>query len=206
MVAPITCPSCGQPAGDGRFCRICHHGLLPGQAELQLASIGQRIGTYFLDLLISIFTLIIGWLIWLAIVAPKGQTPGMSLLKVRCVDETGTTVSAGTMWLRQLVYAGLVYFLANLIIGVASLVGYVWAFWDKDRQTLHDKMARTFVVDGAPETAPVISAAAPTAQALPSRQEAALKQRIEELQRLKEEGVLTEEEFERKRKEAVENL
>lgn len=206
MVATITCPSCGQPAGDGRFCRMCHHGLLAGQTELMLASIGQRIGTYFLDVLISIFTLIIGWLIWLAIVAPKGQTPGMSLLKVRCVDEAGVTVSAGTMWLRQLVYAGLVYFLANLVIGVASLVGYCWAFWDKDRQTLHDKMARTFVVDGAPETAPVISPAAPMAQPPASRQSVALMQRIEELQRLKEEGVLTEEEFEKKRKEAVEKL
>ena len=67
-------------------------------------------------------------------------------------------------------------------------------------------MARTFVVDGAPETAPAISIAAPTAQPHPSRQSVALKQRIEELQRLKEEGVLTEEEFEKKRKEAVENL
>jgi uncharacterized RDD family membrane protein YckC len=130
--------------------------LLAGQTELELASIGQRIGTYFLDLLIGIFTLIIGWLIWFAIVAPKGQTPGMSIVKVRCVDETGVTASPGQMWLRQLVYQGLVYFLAGIIIPFASLVGYCWAFWDKDRQTLHDKMARTFVVDGAPETAPAI--------------------------------------------------
>jgi uncharacterized RDD family membrane protein YckC len=207
MVAMITCPSCGQPAGDGRFCRICNHGLLPGQAELKLASIGQRIGTYFLDMLISIFTLIIGWLIWLAIVAPKGQTPGMSILRIRCVDETGTTVTAGTMWLRQLVYVGLVYTLIGFFTsGIGGILGYCWAFWDKDRQTLHDKMAGTFVVDGAPDTEPVISAAAPTAQPPPSRQSVALKQRIEELQRLKEEGILTEEEFEKKRKEAVENL
>jgi uncharacterized RDD family membrane protein YckC len=206
MVAPITCPTCGQPAGDGRFCRICNHGLLPGQTGLKLASIGQRIGTFFLDSLIGTFTLFIGWLIWFAIVAPKGQTPGMSLLKIRCVNETGATAGAGKMWLRELVYALLVYVLVSSFIGIAWLVGYAWAFWDKDRQTLHDKMAGTFVVDGAPETAPVISAAVPTAQALPSRQSVALKQRIEELQRLKEEGVLTEEEFERKRKEAVENL
>lgn len=206
MVAPITCPTCNQPAGDGRFCRTCHRGLLAGQTELELASIGQRIGTYFLDLLIGIFTLIIGWLIWFAIVAPKGQTPGMSIVKVRCVDETGVTASPGQMWLRQLVYQGLVYFLAGIIIPFASLVGYCWAFWDKDRQTLHDKMGGTFVVDGAPETAPAISVAAPTTQPPPSRQSVALKQRIEELRRLKEEGILTEEEFEKKRKEAVENL
>ena len=207
MVAPITCPTCNQPAGDGRFCRTCYRGLLAGQTELELASIGQRIGTYFLDLLIGTFTLIIGWLIWFAIVAPKGQTPGMSIVKVRCVDETGATASAGTMWLRQLVYQGLIYALAGAFTsGVAGLIGYCWAFWDKDRQTLHDKMARTFVVDGSPETAPTISVAAPTTQPPPSRQSVALKQRIEELQRLKEEGILTEEEFEKKRKEAVDNL
>jgi uncharacterized RDD family membrane protein YckC len=207
MVAPITCPTCNQPAGDGRFCRICDRGLVPGQTELKLASIGQRVGTYFLDLLIGIFTLVIGWLIWFAIVAPKGQTPGMSLVKVHCVDETGATASAGKLWLRQLVYQGLVYFLADIItFRLAGVIGYCWAFWDKDRQTLHDKMAGTFVVDGAPETVPAMPSAAWTEPAPPSRQSLALKRRIEELQRMKEDGILTEEEFERKRKEAVDTF
>ncbi len=31
--------------------------------------------------------------------------------------------------------------------GIASLVDLVWAFWDKDRQTLHDKIMKTVVVD-----------------------------------------------------------
>jgi len=180
---------------------------LPDQTELKLVRSGERIGTLTVDLLIGSLTLIIGWLIWLAIVAPKGQTPAMSLLKIRCVDETGATARAGRMWLRAFVLQGLVYVLLSLIVttlGVA--IAYSWAFWDKNRQTLHDKIVGTFVVEGAPETVPAVSPAAPTAQALPSRQSAALKQRIEELQRLKEEGVLTEEEFEKKRKEAVENL
>jgi uncharacterized RDD family membrane protein YckC len=149
--AVVLCANCGQPAGDGRFCRFCDHGLLPGQTGLKLTSFGQRIGTHFLDVLISIFTLVVGWLIWFAIVAPKGQTPGMNLLKIHCVDETGATASAGTMWLRQAVYVGLVYTLVgSFTSGVGGVIGYCWAFWDKDRQTLHDKMARTFVVDGEP--------------------------------------------------------
>jgi uncharacterized RDD family membrane protein YckC len=147
--AVVLCANCGQPTGDALFCRVCNRGLLPGQGGLKLASIGQRIGTCFLDVLITIFTLVIGWLIWLAIVAPKGQTPGMSLLKIRCVDETGATASAGRMWLRQVVYVGLVYTLVgSFTSGVAGFIGYSWAFWDKDRQTLHDKMAQTYVVDG----------------------------------------------------------
>ena len=151
------CANCGQPAGDGRFCRMCDHGLLPGQTQLKLASMGQRIGTYFLDVLITVltfFTLGIAWLIWFAIVAPKGQTPGMNLLKIHCVDETGATASAGKMWFRQVVCVGLVYTLVGFFTsGIGGAIGYFWALWDKDRQTLHDKMAETFVVDGEPAAA-----------------------------------------------------
>ena len=101
-VVGAACARCKQPAGDGRFCRFCGHALIPHHADLRLASVGRRIGTYFLDLLIGLLTLGIGWLIWLAVVAPAGQTPAMSLLKVRCVTQGGRTASAGPMWLREL--------------------------------------------------------------------------------------------------------
>lgn len=201
MVSAIQCPTCNQPAGDGRFCRFCHSGLIEGQTHLKLASYGQRIGTYLLDVVIGVLTLVIGWLIWFAFVAPRGQTPGMNLLKIRCVNEVGVTASAGQMWLRQLVYQGLIYFLANLVTGgLAGIVGYAWAFWDKERQTLHDKMAGTYVVDGEPPAVEVVP------PGLPASREAALRRRVEELQRLKDQGILTEEEFEQKRREAVEKL
>ena len=32
-------------------------------------------------------------------------------------------------------------------LGLASIIDLLWAFWDKDRQTLHDKIAKTVVVD-----------------------------------------------------------
>ncbi len=34
-----------------------------------------------------------------------------------------------------------------LTLGLASLVDVLWAFWDKDRQALHDKIMKTVVVD-----------------------------------------------------------
>lgn len=151
VTGPSRCPSCDAPVKRGAsFCTTCNHGLLSGQAELKLVRSGERIGTLTVDLLITPLTLIIGWLIWLAIVAPRGQTPAMSLLKIRCVDDTGTTASAGRMWLRQLVPVA--YFLIGFL--TVGTIAYSWAFWDKDRQTLHDKLAGTFVVYGEPETAP----------------------------------------------------
>jgi uncharacterized RDD family membrane protein YckC len=33
-------------------------------------------------------------------------------------------------------------------LGLISLLDYLWAFWDKERQTLHDKIANTVVVNG----------------------------------------------------------
>lgn len=165
------CGHCGTQAVAGaRFCGSCgkkladEAGVAPAVAvrtALPLASYGKRIGTLVLDSIIAVITLGVGYLIWFAIVAPKGQTPSMALVGVHCVDETGKTVSPGRMWVRQLIYAGLVYWIANLFIGlvfvwlgvpwlpIATLIGYVWAFWDKDRQTLHDKMAGTFVVEGS---------------------------------------------------------
>ena len=35
----------------------------------------------------------------------------------------------------------------TVMLGLASILDDLWAFWDKDRQTLHDKIKKTVVVD-----------------------------------------------------------
>jgi uncharacterized RDD family membrane protein YckC len=33
------------------------------------------------------------------------------------------------------------------VLGIIGLIGYLWAFWDKKRQTIQDKIAGTYVVN-----------------------------------------------------------
>jgi uncharacterized RDD family membrane protein YckC len=34
----------------------------------------------------------------------------------------------------------------SIVSGAVIFIGYLWAFWDKNKQTWHDKVANTYVV------------------------------------------------------------
>ena len=61
----------------------------------------------------------------------------------------GTRSDWGWTFLREFAIKGLVFGgLGDALTGgIASIVDLLWAFWDKDRQTLHDKIMKTVVVD-----------------------------------------------------------
>jgi uncharacterized RDD family membrane protein YckC len=67
-----------------------------------------------------------------------GQTLGKMLLgiKVQCAD--GSTVGYGRALIRTLGYIVSIFF--------GSFLGFLWALWDKNNQTWHDKIAGTEVV------------------------------------------------------------
>jgi uncharacterized RDD family membrane protein YckC len=70
--------------------------------------------------------------------SPSGQTVGMRLLSIRAVDaETGGRIDYGTAAIRDLV---------ALVSAIPCSLGYLWMLWDPEKQTWHDKVARTFVV------------------------------------------------------------
>jgi uncharacterized RDD family membrane protein YckC len=70
--------------------------------------------------------------------------------------EAGQTISTGRVWLREVLVKQI---LIDLIIstftgGLGSLVDAVWVFFDRNRQSLHDKVVNTVVVyapNGLPE-------------------------------------------------------
>jgi len=37
-------------------------------------------------------------------------------------------------------------FAMSLVSGLVLLLGYLWMIWDSEKQTWHDKVARTYVV------------------------------------------------------------
>ena len=67
----------------------------------------------------------------------NGQTPGKMLLGIRVVKTDGSPLTGSDAFVRYLGYA-----LNWLSLGV----GWLWVFFDEDRQGWHDKLARTYVV------------------------------------------------------------
>lgn len=166
-------------------------------------------GDVLLEAVLVVVTLVIGWFIWLFFTAKTSQTPAKRLLNVYILDTTtGQPVSAGRVWVREfLVKTLLLNILSNLTLGIAVLVNYGWVLFDSDRQALHDKIMSTIVVyapNGLPASLAPAQAYTSTS---PSAAEAkGVGEELRELVRLRDEGILTEEEYETKRKQLVDTL
>jgi uncharacterized RDD family membrane protein YckC len=109
----------------------------------QLASVGRRIGAYFLAIPLFIVTLGIGYIVWGLIVWSKSTTPALQVLgmKVWRVDQPSLP-SYWRMVLREVV-GRIVEGILGLITQVISFVLFVST--DK-RQALHDMIASTTVL------------------------------------------------------------
>jgi len=103
-----------------------------------MASRLARLGSWLVNGILLFLTLGIGWVIWWFIVAPRGQNPGKAVVGLRVIRTDGRAVSTGYMFLRGLV---------GIVLGFIPLyLDELWLLWDKDAQTLHDKVAGTVVV------------------------------------------------------------
>jgi uncharacterized RDD family membrane protein YckC len=115
--------------------------VLPEGTEL--ASVGRRIGAWFLAIPLAIVTLGIGYIIWGLIVWGNGQTPALQVLGMRCWrPETGRV--AGFWWMALREIAG------RLIDGILSFITLITSFVlmvaGRERKALHDWIAGTVVL------------------------------------------------------------
>ena len=206
-----------------------------GFDELDTASPGRRLGGYVLDTLLTIVTLLIGWLIWFIIVAPRGQTPGKQLLGIYVMREDGSRAGGWYMWLREFVVKGLVFglLISAITAGLAWVLAAQWCLWDRKRQCLWDKVTATYVARsplgyrpltanemrhqgmqprgltlGPPPNEPAAPAAAAPAAAAPaaSGEGSGTAERLRELKALHDDDVLTDEEYEERRARLVDEL
>jgi uncharacterized RDD family membrane protein YckC len=76
---------------------------------------------------------------WFFLTRHNGQTPGKALMKVRVIKVDGSAITDGDAVMR---YIG--YILNNFFF-----IGWLWAFFDDNKQGWHDKIAKTFVVKAA---------------------------------------------------------
>jgi uncharacterized RDD family membrane protein YckC len=112
---------------------------LPNGTEL--ASVGLRIGAYFLAAVLWTVTLFIGYAIWGLITWSDGRTPTQQLLGLRCWKlQERAPASWGTMFLRGLGMAILDY------IAFGGLVSFVMFLVNKDRRTLYDLISGVVVI------------------------------------------------------------
>ena len=115
--------------------------LLPEGTEL--ASVGRRIGAYFLAIPLVIVTLGIGYIIWGLIVWGNGQTPALQVLGMRCWrPETNRVAGFWYMALREI--AG------RIVDGILSFITLITSFvlmvTGRERKALHDWIAGTVVL------------------------------------------------------------
>ena len=201
-------------------------------AQLVTASPGRRLGGYVLDVLFQAVTFFIGWLIWFAIVAPRGQTPGKQLLGMYIVREDGTRAGGGYTWLRELVIKGIVFAVVSAVVSVAAqapvgsllwVIAALWCLWDRNTQCLWDKIGRTYVAhaplgfrpltaterlyDTASQPSRTESArAAPDLSVEQQAPASEVGQRLRELKQLLDDDVITESEYEERRTRLIEDL
>jgi uncharacterized RDD family membrane protein YckC len=115
--------------------------LLPDGTEL--ASVGRRIGAYFLAIPLVIVTLGIGYVIWGLIAWGNGQTPALQVLGMRVWrPETNRVAGWGHMALREIV-GRIAEGILSLITQITSFVMFVTS---RDRKSLHDHIAGTVVL------------------------------------------------------------
>ena len=115
--------------------------LLPDGTEL--ASVGRRIGAYFLAIPLWIVTLGIGYIIWGLIAWGNGQTPALQVLGMRCWRPETNRV-AGFWWMALREIPG------RIIDGILSFITLITSFVlmvaGKERKALHDWIAGTVVL------------------------------------------------------------
>jgi uncharacterized RDD family membrane protein YckC len=189
--------------------------------QLVIAGPGRRLAAYSLELLAifigfaSFGLLLIPYFIWFIIAANNGQTPGKQLLGMYVIQGDGTRAGGGHIWLRELIFKGLLLNLLTFItLGIFFIVAALWCLWDKDNQTLWDKIGSTYVAWSPngfkPLTANEIRMGAPAPQRTPGSGLAAsgvsTAEQLRELARLRDESLITDDEYESRRKELVEEL
>jgi len=143
-------PAVAADYGYGQYPNAAPQGMYLDQVSglslpqgTQLASVGRRIGAYFLALPLAVVTLGIGYIIWGLIVWGNGQTPALQVLGMRCWrPETGRVAGFWFMALREVV--------GRIIDGILSFITAITSFVlfvaGKEHKSLHDHIAGTVVL------------------------------------------------------------
>jgi uncharacterized RDD family membrane protein YckC len=94
-----------------------------------------KISSLMIFIWLFLFIITIGYFTYFH--GTTGRTPGKMLLGLQVVNEDGTPVTFGIAFLRSVGY---------LVSGAIFYLGFIWAGFDKKKQSWHDKIAGTVVI------------------------------------------------------------
>ncbi len=122
------------------------------------------------DLNISVLIATAIWFLWFAFVAARGQTPGKQILRTKVIQSDGRDVTAQRNWLREGLFQGFPLLSSIFAEPIMSppeaittllafatlfvLIDAVAIFFSNDRQTIHDRIFGTLVVNVRPVRQP----------------------------------------------------
>ena len=108
----------------------------------QLASVGRRIGAYFLAIPLAIVTLGIGYLIWALVLWGQGTSPALKVLGMKVWrPDDNAKATWGTMFLRNFVGEGILG-----LVPFLNLISFVVFLATKPHRAIHDYVGGTVVV------------------------------------------------------------
>lgn len=120
------------------------------QVLVPLASPGKRFGTFLLEIVLSIVTLGIGYLIWMLFTWSNGQSPGKKITNLKYVNtSTGRVADWGKTALRDFVVVRILYYFITIFSLTIGFLISAFMIFDKDKnnQAGWDRIAGTVVVD-----------------------------------------------------------
>ncbi len=110
------------------------------------------------------------WFLWFAVVAPRGQTPGKQILRMKIMASDGGDAPASVNWLREGAFQFFLIIPSLIaepimsppdalltLVGVApfvTLADVAFIYAGSDRQTVHDRVFGTLVISVRPVRQP----------------------------------------------------
>jgi uncharacterized RDD family membrane protein YckC len=112
-------------------------------AGVELASVGRRIGAFFLAIPLIVVTLGIGYVIWGLVAWGKGTSPALQVLGMKAWKPAENRVASfGTMALRDIVGS-----IAQGILSIITLlVSLIMFLSGKEHKSLPDTIAGTVII------------------------------------------------------------
>ena len=103
-----------------------------------LAAIGGSDAGIVMTVLVQLFGIIINFVYYVLFTGSCGQTPGKMALRIKVVNCDGSQLSYGRAAIREIP--------AKFISGIILGIGYLMVAFDDQKQGLHDRMAKTYVI------------------------------------------------------------
>ena len=102
--------------------------------------------TFLLGLLA--FMIFLAYATWKILCLRHGQTPGKKILNLYVIRSNSMRAGGWYMFLREHLIKGLLFFgiASSITFYIVPVVAAAWLLWDKDRQTLWDKVVATTVI------------------------------------------------------------